>query len=219
MKFDILTIFPNIFDSYISESMLKIARDKKVIEIKTRDIRSAAADKHRTVDDKPYGGGPGMLMMADPIYKTLKKIKREKRSKVILMAPGGKMFDQKTARRYSKLDQLIFICGRYEGMDARIEKFIDEKVSIGPYVLCGGELPAMVITEAVTRLLPGALGHELSAEEESHSQEGYIEYPQYTRPEIWSPEGHKYRVPKVLLSGHHAEIEKWRSAKAGGSSA
>ena len=215
--FNILTIFPRIFDSYINESILKIAQAKGKIEIKTHNIRDFASDKHHTVDDKPYGGGPGMLMMAGPIYKCLKSIKRTGRkgkSKVILFSPAGKVFDQEMAKKFSKMDQLIFICGRYEGIDARVEKFIDEKISTGPYVLSGGEIPALAVIEAVSRLVPGVLGKEKSLEDETFKSDGYMEYPQYTRPEVWTVEKKKLRVPKVLLSGHHEEIRKWREGKA-----
>ena len=153
MNFEIITIFPHIFDSYLNESILKRAQQKKLIKIKVHNLRDATQDRHKTVDDKPYGGGPGMILMIEPIYKTLKKIKRTKKSKVILLDPAGEQFNQPTAHRLSKLDQLIFICGRYEGIDARVGELIDEKVSIGPYVLSGGELPSLIIIEAVTRLI------------------------------------------------------------------
>jgi tRNA (guanine37-N1)-methyltransferase len=214
MKFDIITIFPDILGSYINESIISRAIKKKLVKIKTHDLRSVAKDKHKTVDDKPYSGGPGMVMMVEPIFKTLKKIKRSKKSKVILLDPAGKQFDQKMAEKFSKLDQLIFICGRYEGIDKRVDKFVDEKVSVGPYVLSGGELPAMVITEAVSRLIPGVLGKQESLSEETRASEGYYEYPQYTRPAVFEykelGKKKKLSVPKVLLSGNHNEIKKWK---------
>ena len=213
MQFDIITIFPEIFDSYFNESILKIAQEKKKIKINVHNLRDYSDNKHRNTDDTPYGGGPGMVMMVQPIYDAIlgitKKSKiRKARRKIVALDPGGKMFDQKVAQNYSEdLDQIILICGRYEGFDARIYELVDERLSIGQYVLSGGELPAMVITEAVARLLPGVLGHEHSTLEESYSMGlDYIEYPQYTRPEEFKG----MKVPKVLLSGNHKEIEEWR---------
>ncbi|NMB48358.1 tRNA (guanosine(37)-N1)-methyltransferase TrmD [Candidatus Kuenenbacteria bacterium] len=216
MRFEIITIFPHILDSYLNESILKRAQKKKLIKINFHDPRQFATDAHRSVDDRPFGGGPGMLIKIEPLYKTLKKIKRAKKSHVILFDPAGQRFDQKMAQKFSKLDQLIMIAGRYEGVDARIEKFIDEKISIGPYVLSGGELPAAVVVEAVSRLLPGVLGDDQSAVEETFSgDDSYIEHPHYTRPEVFAylEKGQKKKlaVPKVLLSGNHKEIKKWRA--------
>lgn len=214
MTYHILTIFPDIFDSYFNETIIKRAREKNIISINTVDIRNFTADKHRTVDDKPYGGGAGMVMKPEPIYKALSGLNlKSKKKKIILLTPAGKKFDQRAAQRFSKYDELIFICGRYEGIDARIEKFVDEKISIGDYVLTGGELPAMVIIDAVTRLLPNVLGNINSAKEESHSDEGVMEYPQYTRPEIFETQGKKFKVPKILLSGDHKKIGEWRRKK------
>lgn len=211
MQFNIITIFPQILDSYINESILKRAQLASLIQIKSHNIRDFVFDRHHTVDDKPYGGGPGMVFMVEPIYKTLKSIKRKKKSKVILLDPAGKQFNQKMAQSFAKLDQLIFICGRYEGVDARVDKLIDEKISVGPYVLSGGELGAAIIIEAVGRLLPGVLGKMESLQYETFSgkKNDIVEYPQYTRPEVFN----KWRVPKVLLSGNHAEIDKWRKKK------
>jgi tRNA (guanine37-N1)-methyltransferase len=208
MKFNILTIFPEILDSYFNESILKRANEAGLIKIQTHDIRDFAEGKHRQVDDTPYGGGPGMVLMVEPIYKCLKSVKRQKKSKVIMLDPAGRQFDQKMAKEFSELDQLIFICGRYEGIDARVDNLIDEKVSIGPYVLSGGELPAAVIIEATSRLLPGVLGKIESTEYETFSGEksDVVEYPQYTKPE----EFNNWKVPDILLSGNHAEIDKWR---------
>lgn len=223
MRFDIITIFPHILDSYISESILGRAQKKKIIKIQTHNLRNAAKDKHKRVDDKPYGGGPGMVMMAEPIYRTLKKIKRAKKSKVILLDPKGEEFNQKMAEKFAKLDQLIFVCGRYEGIDARIEKFVDGKISVGRYVLSGGELGAGIIIEAVSRLISGVLGNQKSLAEETFNKSSGIgnleleiskEYPQYTRPEVFQYKkgvrNNRLAVPKVLLSGNHQEIEKWR---------
>ncbi|PIT90747.1 MAG: tRNA (guanosine(37)-N1)-methyltransferase TrmD, partial [Candidatus Komeilibacteria bacterium CG10_big_fil_rev_8_21_14_0_10_41_13] len=204
MQFDIITIFPDILDSYFNESILKRAQKAGKIKIKMHDLRKYAAGKHRSVDDKPYGGGPGMVLMIEPLYKTLKKIRKKKNSQVILLDPAGKQFNQKIAQSYSKLDQLIMICGRYEGVDARIEEYIDQKVSIGSYILSGGELGAAVILEAISRLIPGVLGKYESTEYETFSGKDseIIEHPQYTRPEVFKG----LKVPEVLLSGNHQEI-------------
>ena len=214
MKFNIITIFPEIFNSYFNESIIKRAQKRKLINIKIHNLRDYTNDKRKTVDDMPYGGGPGMVMMVEPIYKAVKKLKKEKNTKVILFSPKGKKFDQATAKRFSKLDNLIMICGRYEGVDERVAKYIaDEEVSIGDYVLTGGEIPAMIVVDAVTRLIPGVIAKE-SLNEESFSikkqkdlaNENY-EYPQYTRPEVFNK---TWSVPKVLLSGDHKKIEEWR---------
>lgn len=221
IKFDIITIFPNIFDSYFNESILKRAQKKKLIKINIHNLRDWSKGKHKQVDDKPYGGGPGMILMAEPIEKALQslnsksKISNSKRL-IIMLTPAGKKFTQREAERLAKYDQLILLCGRYEGFDARIDKLVDEKISIGDYVLAGGELPAMVVTEAVARQISGVIGHEHALDEETFSKDlDYIEYPQYTRPEVLEirnkkSEIRKLRVPKVLLSGNHAEIKKWQ---------
>jgi len=211
MQYDIITIFPEILDSYFNESILKRAQKAKKITIKTHDLRKYAKGRHKQVDDTPYGGGPGMVLMVEPIYKALKKIKKKKKSKIILLDPAGRQFSQKLAQNYTKLDQLIFICGRYEGIDARVDKLVNEKVSIGPYVLSGGELASAVIIESVARLLPGVLGKFESTQYETFSgkKADVIEYPQYTRPEIFN----KWQVPKILLSGNHQEIDKWRKSQ------
>ncbi len=211
MRYDIITIFPAILDSYFNESILKRAQAAKKITIKTHNLRDYASGKHLKVDDTPYGGGPGMVFMIEPLYKALKAIKRKKKSRVILMDPAGQQFDQKMAAALSKLDQIILICGRYEGVDARIDKLIDGKICIGPYVLSGGELPAAIIVEAVSRLLPGVLGKMESLQYETFSgaKSDVVEHPQYTKPADFKG----WKVPKVLLSGNHAEIDKWRKAK------
>lgn len=211
MRFDVITIFPEIFSSYINESILKIAQKKKKIQIKIHNLREVTTDRHHTVDDRPYGGGPGMLLMVEPFYKILKKIKRAKKSKVIMLDPAGKKFDQKMAQKFSELNQLVLLCGRYEGFDERIKKLVDERVSVGDYVLSGGELPAMIVVEATTRLIPGVLGHEHSTKDETFSPDlDYIEYPQYTRPEVFKAGKQKWRVPGVLLGGNHGKIAEWR---------
>lgn len=210
MQYHILTIFPKIFNSYINESILGRAQKSKKIKIKVHDIRKNAADKHGTVDDKPYGGGPGMVMMVEPIYKTLKKIKKKKNSKVVLLSAKGNTWTQQKAQKYKNINQLILICGHYEGVDERIKNFIDEEISIGDYILTGGELGAMVMIDSISRLIPGVLGKEESLKEESHYKKGYLEYPQYTRPEVFKVGKNKFSVPEVLLSGHHAKIEEWR---------
>lgn len=219
MTFHLLSIFPDILTSYLNESILKRASEKKIVKFKTHNLRDWTKDKHRTVDDAPYGGGAGMLMKIEPLYAALrdikkinKKIKPSKR-KIILLSASGKKWTQKLAQRYSKLDELIFICGRYEGVDARISKFVDEEISVGDYVLTGGELPALTIIDSIVRLLPGVLGNKNSIIEESHSQDGLAEYPQYTRPAIFTAEGKKYPVPSILLSGNHHDIEEWRKKK------
>jgi len=212
MQFDILTIFPEIFSSYFNASILKIAQKKNKIKINIHNIRVYTKDKHKKTDDSPYGGGPGMVMTVQPIYDCLKAIKKKKKSKIIILDPAGKMFNQKIAKTYSeKLDQIILICGRYEGFDERVYSLVDEKLSIGQYVLSGGELPAMVVVEAVSRLIPGVLGHQHSADDETFSPDlDYIEYPQYTKPAKFMGK----KVPKVLLSGNHAKIKEWRQKHA-----
>lgn len=215
MKIHILTIFPNIFKSFLSESIIARAQKKGILKFKIHNIRDFATDRHRTIDDRPYGGGPGMIFKIEPIYKCLKNIKRIKKSKIILLTPEGKTFNQKSAQQLSKLNQLILICGRYEGFDKRVEKLVDEKISIGNYVLSGGEVPAMVIVEAVTRLVPKVIGKEESLKEETFCKKGFVEYPQYTRPEIFKPNGKTvWKVPKILLSGDHKKIEEWRKKKS-----
>lgn len=211
-RFDILTIFPDIFDSYFGESIIGRARKSGFIETNVHDLRAYSTNKHRNVDDTPYGGGAGMVMQVEPIYRGVADIQMgNAKSRVILFSAKGKRYTQKDAKRLAAYDQLIFICGRYEGVDERVaENVVDEEISIGDFVLTGGEIPAMVVIDSVTRLLPGVLGNAESAIDESHSQEGYLEYPQYTKPE----EFNGWKVPDVLLSGNHKEIEKWRKEKS-----
>lgn len=216
MKFNLISIFPEIFNSYLNEGMMRRALDKKIININKYDLRDFTNDKYRTVDDTPYGGGAGMLMKIEPLYTALKKINALKtspknpRKKTILLSAAGQTWNQSLAKKYSSLEEITFICGRYEGVDERIKKFIDEEISIGDYVLTGGELPALIIIDSITRLLPGVLGNAASYQDESHSQVGILEYPQYTKPEIFAVGSKKYRVPKILLGGHHALIKEWR---------
>ncbi len=214
MKFDILTIFPDIFDSYFNESIIKRAKKEKIIKINIHNIRENTTDKHKTVDDTPYGGGPGMLMKIEPIYKTLKKIKKSKKSKVILFTPTGKTYNQQIAKDLSKLDQIIMINGHYEGIDSRIDEFIDEKISIGDYVLTNGNLPAMILVDSISRLLPGVLGNEESFKQDSFYEDDQSEYPQYTKPEIFKYKKNnktiELKVPNILISGNHKLISKWK---------
>jgi len=217
MRFDIITIFPDIFVSFFSESLISRAIKKKLIKVKAHNLRRWAKDRHKTVDDRPFGGGFGMVLKVEPIFKAvmaLKKIK-SKESKVILFTPRGKKFNQKIAYQLSKLDQVILICGRYEGVDERVAKNIaDMEISIGDYDLMGGELPSMILIESVSRLIPGVLGKEGLLEERITKEKGFIEYPHYTRPEIFSPtKGVNWKTPNVLLSGDHKKIQRWREKR------
>jgi tRNA (guanine37-N1)-methyltransferase len=212
MNFNIITIFPQIFDSYFNVAMIKRAQDKKVIKISTSDLRRFAdpKDAHKSVDDTPYGGGAGMVLKIEPIYKALKSIKRKKKSRVILFSAKGKALTQQDLQRLKKYDQLIMICGRYEGVDNRVaEHLIDEEISIGNYVLTGGEIPAMILVDGITRLLPGVLGNKASAQDESFSKANELEYPQYTKPEKFKT----WKAPEILLSGHHGKIKEWRDGQ------
>ena len=230
--FDIISIFPNSLDSYFGTSILKRAQEKKLIKIQTHDLRKWTHDKHHKTDDKPYGGGAGMVMLAEPIVRALHELKfKNQKSKIknktrtILLAANGKQFTQKDAARLAKYDRLVFICGRYEGVDARVEKFVDEKLSVGPYVVTGGELPAAIIIDAVARMVPGVVGKQESVQNESFSEivpnskfqilnSAYLEHPHYTRPEVFAVGKKKYRVPKVLLGWKHKEIGEWRKGNA-----
>jgi len=211
IKFDVITIFPEIFNSYLNESLIARAQKKKLIKINIHNLRKWTTDSHKTVDDRPFGGGLGMVLKVEPIYKAVKKIKKNK-AKIVLFTPRGKKFNQKLAYKLSKLNQIIFICGRYEGVDERVAKNIaDLELSIGDYDLMGGELPAMVAIETISRLIPGVLGKPQLLKERITKSGGFIEYAQYTRPEIFEPKkGKKWKVPKVLLSGNHKNIEEWK---------
>jgi tRNA (guanine37-N1)-methyltransferase len=210
LQFDILTLFPSLFDSPFSHSILKRAQEKGLISIRLHDIRSFTKDKHRTADDVPYGGGAGMVMKAEPVVSAIeaaadpgKKIRR------IYFSPQGRLLKQEHLAEYLQYEQIILLCGRYEGVDERALHFIDEEVSIGDYVLTGGEFAAMVFVDALARLVPGVLGNEESLRDESLAR-SLLEYPHYTRP----PEFRGYKVPEILLSGDHAKIEAWRREQA-----
>ena len=212
MIINFLTIFPKILDSYVSESIMKRAQKSRIVDFRFYDIRDFSTNKHNKIDDTPCGGGAGMVMQVEPIHKAILKVlesssvsKKERR--IILLSAKGKRYTQKDAQRLANFKELIFICGRYEGVDERVcQNIADEEISIGDFVLTGGELSAMVIADSVVRLIPGVLGNELSSIFESHSTDGYLEHPHYTKPENYNG----WSVPKVLLSGNHAEIEKWR---------
>lgn len=211
MKIDILTIFPEMFVGPFGESIVKRAIDQKQVDIKIHDLREWTEDKHRSVDAPPYGGGAGMVMRVDVIDKAVSSL-RSKETKVILLDTKGKIYSQNEAVRMSKEKHLILIAGHYEGIDHRVhEEIADEVYSIGEYVLTGGELPVMVVVDSIVRLIPGVLGNPESLSEESYSEPGKQEYPQYTRPSEYKG----WKVPEVLLEGNHAEIEKWRKEKSG----
>jgi tRNA (guanine37-N1)-methyltransferase len=211
MKFDILTLFPDLFHAFLQESILGRAVKRGLVDIKLTDIRSFARGPHRVTDDRPYGGGNGMVMKPGPVYRALQAVDRPKgKSLVVLLTPQGKTFEQSQAWELSRLDQLILICGRYEGVDERIRKGLaDMELSIGDYVLSGGELGAMVVIDAVSRLLPGVLGGENSATDDSF-EDGLLEYPHYTRPQVFKGKN----VPSVLLSGDHEKIRLWRRTES-----
>jgi tRNA (guanine37-N1)-methyltransferase len=209
VKIDVLTLFPAMFAGPLDESIIKRARQKGFLDLKIHDLRDWTHDRHRTVDDRPFGGGPGMLMKVEPLFEAVESLRREK-TRVILFSPAGRKFDQGIARELAQQEDLLLITGHYEGFDERVrEALVDDELSIGDYVLTNGALPAMVVVDAVTRLLPGVLGDDESSQDESFSH-GRLEYPQYTRP----AEFRGMKVPDVLLSGNHAEIEKWRREQA-----
>ncbi len=210
MRIDILTIFPEMFQSPFDASIIKRAREKGLVDIHTYNLRDWATDKHKTTDDTPYGGGGGMIMKPEPIFAAVEAIKGEEAIPVILLTPQGRLFTQAVAEELARHDRLLFICGRYEGVDERVRQHLaTDEISIGDYVLSGGELAAMVITDAVVRLLPGALGYERAAAEDSHAT-GLLEGPHYTRP----PEFRGWAIPEVLTSGHHAKVAEWRRRQA-----
>lgn len=211
LRFDIITIFPGMFVSPFDESILKRAREKGILDIRVHDLRDYTLDKHRKVDDYPFGGGVGMIMSVEPIARAMEAVKGDRDGvHTILLTPGGRRFDQAKAAELARMDELILVCGRYEGVDERVNQyFVDEEISIGDYVLSGGEIPAMALVETISRLVPGVLGDETSAVEESFSA-SLLEYPQYTRPQDFR--GHK--VPEVLISGHHQNIRDWQREQA-----
>jgi len=214
MIIDILTLFPKMFENILGESMMKIAQAKGLVKINVLNLRDWTSDAHRTADDKPFGGGPGMVMKVEPVYRALQDLRKtgkpaNRQTRIILLTPQGKRFDQKAAKRLAKEKRLIMICGHYEGVDERIRELADEEISIGDYVLTCGELPALVVIDAVTRLLAGVLGHSDSVRQESF-ENSLLEYPQYTRP----AEFNGMKVPGVLLSGNHKMIERWRDTEA-----
>jgi tRNA (guanine37-N1)-methyltransferase len=209
MRIDVLTLFPAMFAGPLDESIIKRARQAGLLDLRIFNLRDYAHDRHRTVDDRPFGGGPGMLLKPEPIFEAVEALAREK-TRVILLSPSGRPFSQAIAAELAGWDDVLLVCGHYEGFDERIrEELADDELSIGDYVLTNGALPAMVIVDAVTRLLPGALGDDESSQQESFS-DGLLEYPQYTRP----AEFRGMKVPEVLLSGNHAEIAKWRAEQA-----
>ncbi len=224
LSIKVITLFPQFVDSFIDAfGIVKRAVKLKLLKIQAVHLRRFGLDERQTVDGRPYGGGVGMVLRADVLMKAISRAKRKGlrvKSRVILLTPQGKPFSQKDAQRLAKYDELIFVCGRYEGFDERVRSFVDEELSIGDYVLMGGELPALVISEAVMRLRPGILGKDESADKESFS-EAMLEYPQYTKPEVLEIRDKgkgmrikRLRVPKILLTGHHANIESWRQQEA-----
>lgn len=230
MRINIITAFPKIFDSFFSESIISRAQKKELLSINILNLRDFTYDNHQTIDMRPFGGGPGMILMVEPIYKALlsiyadavddvEKFRNRDSNKIVLTSPKGRKYNQTIAMDYSKLDTLTIICGHYEGVDSRVsENFVDEEVSIGDFILSGGEAATIVIVDSITRLLPGSLGNPNSLMHETDQQKGIHEYSQYTRPQKFITKDKKtLSVPKILLSGNHKEIEKWRnfdSAKA-----
>lgn len=209
MKYDIITLFPELMEVYIQNGIIGRAVEKRLFDINYVNLRDFSQDKHRKVDDYPYGGGPGMLLKPEPMFNALDAIKKDN-SYVIYLSPKGNLFTQKKAAELSKKEHLILIAGHYEGIDERIiDKYVDEEISMGDYVLTSGELPVLTLVDAVSRLIPGVLGSDESSVEESHSN-NLLEYPQYTRPESYGG----YEVPEILLSGHHKKISEWRRFKS-----
>ena len=209
MVFHVLTIFPEFFRGPFEYGVVARAKEAGIIEVRLHNLRDWTEDRHKTVDDRPFGGGPGMLLKPEPLFEAIESLKREK-TRVILLSPAGRKFDQAIARELAQSEDLLLVTGHYEGFDGRVrEKLTDDELSIGDYVLTNGALPAMVVIDAVTRLLPGALGDDESSHDESFSH-GLLEYPQYTRPADFRG----MKVPDILVSGNHAEIEKWRREQA-----
>lgn len=210
MKINIITLFPAMFESVLAASIIKRAQQSSTVEIKIHNLRDWAVDKHKMVDDRPFGGGPGMVLKVDVLHAAIQSLKdKNKNSKVVLLTPQGEQYSQTQAEQFAQAESLILIAGHYEGFDDRIRQYVDQEVSIGDYVLTGGEIPAMVIIDSVVRLLPGVLGDENSAPTDSFSSGG-LGHPQYTRPEEFKGD----KVPAVLLSGNHGEIKKWRTEES-----
>lgn len=203
MKIDIITLFPNMFTGFINESIIKRAINNNLVEINVHNIRDYSPFKNKQVDDYPFGGGPGMVLMCEPIFNAIESLRKEN-TKVIMLTPSGEVFNQKVATRLSKFEHIILLCGHYEGFDERIKTIVDMEISIGDYILTGGEIPAMAITDTIVRLIPGVINNE-SLDSESFN-DNLLDYPVYTRPEVFRD----MKVPEVLLSGHHANIEKYR---------
>jgi len=209
MRIDVLTLFPEMFTGPLDVSIVQRARTSGLLDLRIHNLRDYTHDRHKTVDDKPFGGGPGMVLKPEPLFEAVENL-ADDRTHVTLLTPVGRTFNQAMARELAQREHLLFICGSYEGVDERVrEALVDDEISIGDYVLTNGGLPAMVVIDAVTRLLPGVLGDDESSSDESFSQ-GLLEYPHYTRP----AEFRGMKVPEILLSGHHAEIEKWRAGQA-----
>ncbi|MDP3803925.1 MAG: tRNA (guanosine(37)-N1)-methyltransferase TrmD [Candidatus Omnitrophota bacterium] len=207
MRIDVLTLFPKMFENILGESILKRAQQKGLVDIKVHNLRDWTSDTHKTADDKPFGGGAGMVLKVEPVYKALEELKYK--SKVILLTPQGKKLDQQLVKKLAKEKRLILICGHYEGVDERVRELADEEISIGDYILTCGEIPALVIIDSVARLIPGVLGHDESTIQESF-EDNLLEYPQYTRPADFVG----MKVPEILLSGNHKKIEEWRKLEA-----
>jgi tRNA (guanine37-N1)-methyltransferase len=209
-RFDIISIFPGMFESVFNESLIQRARDNGILDIRVHDLRDHTLDKHRRVDDYPFGGGVGMVMNIEPIVRAIEAVKKDRpKARTLLMSPSGHLFNQEMAWRLAREEELLLVCGRYEGVDERVADFVDEEISIGDYVLSGGEVAAMVVVEAVSRLVPGVVGEAESLREESFA-EPLLEYPQYTRPR----EFRGLQVPEVLISGDHKKIEEWKRQQA-----
>lgn len=210
MKFDVLTLFPELIENCFNTSITKRAVEEGLLQLNTVNIRDFANNKHNSVDDYPYGGGAGMLMFPQPIYDAFKSLNVKEGTKVVYLTPVGKVFDQKYAQELSKEDEIVFLCGHYEGIDERVlEEIVTDRISIGDYVLTGGEIPALVVMDTISRLVPGVLGNEVSAETESFD-DFLLEYPQYSRPEVWNQK----TVPSILLSGDHKKIDEYRLEEA-----
>lgn len=221
LRVDIVTIFPELVEPYLRGAMLGRGQKAGALDLRAHQLRQWTDDRHQTVDDRPFGGGPGMVMKVEPFHRALIALKLRKKDGsrtaaakktcVLLTSAKGKPFSQQEAMRLSQYERLVFLCGRYEGVDERlVEHLVDEEISVGPYVLTGGELAALIVTDAVSRLRPGVLGKQESLAQESHTEEGLLEYPQYTRPEVYKVGKKEWKIPEILLSGDHKKIEGWR---------